>query len=237
MVDADANTSPTRSAIANAGLALAKSHLFQVLPAEVRARLVERGQKMSLEAGAVLFTQGDPGDALYIVLDGEMEARRVTGGGTEVRLASLGPGAMIGEMAVLDGGGRSADIVALSRTQLLRLARPVILRVLEEEPRAALAIAIELSVRLRAADTSLVDGQVLNLAARLAELLLLAAGGRDLASLTQTEMARRISASREKVNRKLHAWSREGVISLTKAGVRIERADYLRAFVARQRTE
>ena len=237
MVDAGARTSLSRSALADAEHALAKSYLFQALPAEARTRLVERGQGLSLEAGAVLFMQGDPGDALYVVLEGEMEARRVTSGGTEIRLAALGAGAVIGEMAVLDGGGRSADVVAVSRTHLLSLARAVIQSLLEEEPRAALAIAIELSTRLRATNAALMDGHVLNLAGRLAELLLLVAGSRDLASLTQTEMARRIAASREKVNRKLHDWSREGVIRLTKAGVRIERPDYLRAFVAQQRTE
>jgi CRP-like cAMP-binding protein len=223
------------AALKDAELALSKSTLFQALSSAGRARLTQQGAAYALPAGNQLFGRGEPGDALYIVLEGEMEVRRVSKAGREVRLAALGPGAVIGEMAVLDGGPRSADVVALRRTKLLRISRALALRALEEEPKAALALVAEMSARLRAADAEIEDVHLLDLSARLAQLLIAEAGHGAIAALSQTEMARRISASREKVNRKLHDWSAAGIISLTKAGVRIEERNGLQALVREKR--
>jgi CRP-like cAMP-binding protein len=155
------------------------------------------------------------------VLEGELEIRFMSVGGREVRLVALGPGSVAGEMAVLDEGPRSADMVATRRTRLWRIPRNALLEALEAEPRAALALLAELSRRLRAVNSALEARATLDLGGRLARLLLEERNLRDLVALSQSEMARRLGASREKVNRKIRAWADAGVVEMTPAGLRL----------------
>jgi CRP-like cAMP-binding protein len=88
-----------------------------------------------------------------------------------------------------------------------------------------------MSRRLRAADGALEDAALLDLGGRLARLLLAEAGNGDLVALAQGEMARRIGASREKVNRKLQAWKAGDWIGIGKSGVRLLRKDKLAGLI------
>jgi CRP-like cAMP-binding protein len=94
-----------------------------------------------------------------------------------------------------------------------------------------LALIAELSRRLRATNDLIESSAFLDLGGRLAKLLLAAAGPSGVVALTQTEIARRIGASREKVNRKLHAWSHDGWVALTPQGVRLLQTDSLHALI------
>ena len=207
---------------------LARATLFKVFSDDQRRRLAASGQLVMLQAGALLCQKGDPGDAAYLVLDGELEVRAVATNGEIVRLAGLGRGEIAGEMALLDGGERSADMVATRRTRLLKLTRAALLESLLAEPRAAIALIEALSGRLRETDEALEVSQLLDLGGRLARLLLAEAGGHGLVPLTQGELAYRIGASREKVNRKLGQWARDGLVAVTRSGVRVLSADGLR---------
>ncbi|MEI9892222.1 MAG: Crp/Fnr family transcriptional regulator [Caulobacteraceae bacterium] len=120
-------------------------------------------------------------------------------------------GSLIGEMAALDGASRSADVVAARRCQLWRISRTALLGALKAHPDAALALLAELSGRLRAANAALELVSRRDLEAQLAFLLLAERNRTGLVVLTQTEMARRIGFSREKVNRRLHAWAAVGL--------------------------
>jgi CRP/FNR family cyclic AMP-dependent transcriptional regulator len=215
--------------------ALDASHVLHLLSGPARARLAAAGSPLALETGQFLCQAGDPGDAVYVVVEGEVEVLTRTEGGKPVRLSAHGGGALIGEMAALDGGPRSADMVAARRCRLWRLPRPALVDAFEGEPQAAMALVAELSRRLRAANAALEASSVLDLGGRLARLLLAAQGGRGLVAMTQTEMARRLGASREKVNRKLHAWVGEGWVELTPAGVRLVEANALEALIERAR--
>jgi divalent anion:Na+ symporter, DASS family len=94
--------------------------LFAELPREVLARLVSEFDELEASAGQTVFSQGDPGDALYVVVSGAVEVRGERDGQGE-RVAVLGPGDCLGEMALVTGDPRSATVVALSPTRLLRL--------------------------------------------------------------------------------------------------------------------
>ena len=183
--------------------------------------LAAGGSALALEPGALLCQQGDPGDAVFVVLEGEVEIRTSSLEGVQVRFASFGPGAVIGEMAALDGGVRSTDMVAARRSRLWRIPRALLTGALTAEPKAAVALVSELAGRLRLANAALEAMRTLDLGGRLAQLLLETVGARGLAPLTQTEIARRLGASREKVNRKLNAWARRNWVELSPAGVRV----------------
>lgn len=193
------------------------------------------GSLVALEPGAFLCQAGDRGDALFVVLEGEIEVLSHSEGGRQVRLAALGRGAIVGEMAALDGGARSADMVAARRSRLWRIPRAAILEALVAEPKAAVSLVAELSRRLRAANAALEASALLDLGARIARLVLTEANALAVVPLTQTEIARRLGASREKVNRKLHAWAAEGLVEITPAGVRLLKTDSLAALIERSR--
>jgi CRP-like cAMP-binding protein len=217
--------------------ALAKTALMTALSEATRARLAKQGAAVSIEPGGLLFAQGDPGDALYVLLEGEVEVRTSNQAGRDVRIAALKPYAVIGEMALLDGGARSADIAAIRRSKLLRISRDQAIAALESEPKALLHLLAEMSRRLRAADAALEDAHLLDLGGRLAQRLLDEAGAGTSIALTQTEIARRIGASREKVNRKLHDWADSGWISISRSGVKLLERDELKALIARDRAD
>jgi CRP-like cAMP-binding protein len=219
----------------NVEAALAKAELIAALSDATRARLAKQGVPCTVDPGKLLFAKGDKGDALYVLLEGEVEVRTSTEAGKDVRLASLMPPAVIGEMAVLDGGVRSADICAIRRSRFLRIHRDQAIAALESEPKALLKLIAELSKRLRHADSALEDAHTLDLGGRLALRLLEEAGDGAAVTLTQTEIARRIGASREKVNRKLHEWVDEGWISMGRAGIKLVSRDKLKALIQESR--
>lgn len=209
---------------------LAQSAVFASLSDAGRLALVRAGRAHALEPGAELFAAGDPSEAAYAVLAGELEVLSTAADGQEVWLAALGPGAIAGEMGVLDGGPRSAHIRAVRRSRLWRIGRETVLETLKAEPEAAVALLAEMAGRLRRTDQALHEMALGSLGARLARLLL-QAGGRPLA-LSQGEMGRQIGASREKVNRKLAAWRAEGWIETGEFGVRVRDRPALIALVA-----
>jgi len=220
----------------NVEAALAKAELMAALSAETRTRLARQGAPCTVEPGKLLFAKGDKGDALYVLLEGEVEVRTSTEAGKDIRIAALKPYALIGEMAVLDGGVRSADICAIRRSRFLRIHRDHAVAALESEPQALLKLVAELSRRLRHADSALEDAHTLDLGGRLAQRLLEEAGDGAAVTLTQTEIARRIGASREKVNRKLHEWADEGWISMGRAGIKLVARDKLSALIDEARS-
>lgn len=217
--------------------ALAKTDLFAPISDAGRTRLAKAGAPVALDPGSLLFAKGDAGDALYILLEGEVEVRTSNEAGRDTRLAALKPFTVIGEMAVLDGGARSADVCAIRRSRLLRISRDAALSTLEAEPRALLKLISELSLRLRRTNTGLEDAQLLDLGGRLAQRLLEEAGDGASVTITQTELARRINASREKVNRKLHEWSDEGWIAIGRSGIKLVKRAELSALIARDRAD
>ena len=211
---------------------LGGAQVLHQLSEEARVRLARAGSAVDLDAGATLCQAGDPGDAVYVILEGEVEILTRSSDGQDVRISALGPGAIIGEMAVLDGGPRSADMVASHRCKLYRIPRGALLDVLRSDSDAAVELIIELSRRLRASNATLEATMRLGLAGRLAWLITQSMNAKGLVALTQTEMARRLGASREKVNRKLHEWQDGGLVEITPAGVRTLSADGLRDVIS-----
>ncbi len=209
--------SPADAAVA----ALAASPVLGVLSLDSLQSLAGRGAAVNLDAGGLLFQTGAPGDAAFAILTGELEVRTTSLDGHDLRFSALGPGALVGEMAALDGGVRSADVYAARRTRLWRIPRQALMDALTSEPAAALAVIAELSRRLRAANTTFEQVQRLDLAGRLAVLILAERNGQDTVILTQAEIARRLACSREEVNRRLHIWIRQGWVRLGPGGTQL----------------
>lgn len=110
--------------------ALARTPLFAGLSREALESLVQQLTLVHLGTGEVLFHEGDPGDALYVIVEGEVAVQAE--GPPRVEMARLGPGAFIGEVALMTDQPRSATISAVSDAELLRIDRQTLSGVLAE---------------------------------------------------------------------------------------------------------
>jgi CRP-like cAMP-binding protein len=114
---------------------LREAPLFAGLSGEELYPVGEIAQPAEFAAGQVVVKQGDPGDALYVVAEGTL---RVTKG--EVLLREIGPGAVFGEMALLDGAPRAATVEAVTAAKLLQVPRAEFESLLDESPEIARAV-------------------------------------------------------------------------------------------------
>jgi NTE family protein len=117
---------------------LASVPLFSGLPQSVLAELGPELQWMTLAAGEYLFRQGDPADCLYLVVSGRLRILSEREGGTEVVLGELGRGQCVGEFGLLTDEPRAATVRPLRDSELLRVSKAVVDRLLEAHPRAML---------------------------------------------------------------------------------------------------
>jgi CRP/FNR family cyclic AMP-dependent transcriptional regulator len=203
---------------------LRNSVLFRDLgDAEIGA-LAERASLRRYPAGDVIFHMGDPGESLLGILTGTVRIARITARGDELILADFGAGDVFGEIALLDGQGRSATATAITNCSLICLARRDFLTFLGSRPDVAASIIRVLCSKLRTADDRSSDLIFLGLGARLAKVLLARASettaypaGR--VSLTQSELATMIGATRSNVNRQLKAWERAGVVAMSRGWI------------------
>jgi len=171
---------------------------------------------------------GQPGEAVYVVLEGSVKASVVRPDGAEVILAILGPGEVVGEMSPADSLGRSADVVTLEGTTLLWIDRPTFRAGLSASPALARNLAEVLSRRLRLTNAHLISLASLDVPGRVASQLLALAReygeetpeGATLIPmrLTQTDLAALVGASRARVNQALGYYKKRGLISVGRDG-------------------
>ncbi len=203
------------------GDALARNTVFKVLSADRRRSLAECGSYVPLERGQPLFRRGDPSDAAYAIILGEVEVTVTGMDGREVFIARLGQGTVIGEMGVLDGSPRSADVRATRRCELYRIDRSCVTDALLAEPSAALALLGLMARRLRDTDALLERTSSMDLGKRLARLLLEEGAASGKIIYNQSDMAHLVGATREAVNRKLARWRKSNWVELTPTGLHI----------------
>jgi signal transduction histidine kinase len=122
--------------------------LFSGISEEELERLVRMGQQVLLPPRGVLIREGEPGDALYVVLEGDFEITKHSGS-SEVVIAHRGAGEVMGEMSLLDNEPRSATVRALTPSRLLKIDQESFHKLLEWSPPAARAILKTVTSRLR----------------------------------------------------------------------------------------
>jgi CRP/FNR family transcriptional regulator, cyclic AMP receptor protein len=137
--------------------ALGRIGLFGGLPEPVLAGLADALSVERVETGRIIVGEGDVARDMFVVWTGELEVTKRGKGGTEVRVAMLGPGDWFGEMAILDVQTRSASVRTVAPTDLVRLSTEHVEHLLyRRDPKAyalfVMNIARELSRRLRVAD-------------------------------------------------------------------------------------
>jgi CRP-like cAMP-binding protein len=197
---------------------LSRCVLFEPLTAEDKQKLASRAVLRRYRAGQAVFRVGDPGDSLMAVASGIVRISMAGTNGRQIILSDLPAGEVFGEVALLDGLGRSADATALEATELLIIERGAFIRFLAEHPEASLRMLALVCNRLRTSDERMSDIASVELGVRLAKALVRRAPTGDETqpriSLTQGDLASMISSSREAVNRQLANWQRSGLVEV-----------------------
>ena len=187
-----------------------------------------------------VFHEGDPGDACFIVRTGSCRVTREHPDGRAITLANLGPGAIFGELAMLDGEARSASVEATEDTDLLALPASDMRSLIRENPGMAEKLVVALTRRLREANERIARQSFQTVPSRVAGVLdqLLAEDRvspsvRDGVTirLRQSDLAQLAGTSRESVSRFLATLERAGVVQVGRGRVTILKPDRLGSYI------
>ena len=205
------------------GELLARTALFGSLDEPDRTAVVGRMRRVQFEADQMIFSRGDPGRDLYLVLEGRIRLSVLSSEGRELSFDHAGPGHVFGEIATLDGGERTAGATAIGRVQAMALRQEVMMELIERNPKVAMAAIRFLCQRLRDTDHRLEAIALHRIEVRLARLMLSvlklqAAPAKDGEArldlgMSQSELGLLIGASRPKVNLALTALEDMGAIT------------------------
>jgi CRP-like cAMP-binding protein len=214
---------------------LERSPLFRGLSSENLGRIAALAVQRSYRSGEVVFMQGDPGDALYGVVTGKVRISAGVSDGKEIFLNIMEPGDTFGEIALLDGGSRTAAATAIVPSELVSIRRDHFLAVLEREPRVALELLRLCGERLRWTSGLIEDAALLDAPARLAKRLvsLSALHGQRVKDgvtlrLSQEDLASFLGVSRQVVNQYLQGWLAQGWVRLGRGVVTVCNEDALK---------
>ncbi len=202
------------------------SPLFRGLAPATLDRITALAAQRSYRRGEILFSAGDAGDALFGVVSGRIRISAGNADGREIFLNIMAPGDTFGEIALLDGGPRTATATAIDASELVSLRREPLFGLLEKEPRTALELLRLCGERLRWTSGLLEDAALLDAPARLAKRLLSlcklhgedAAGGRAV-KISQEELANFLGVTRQAVTGQLQEWKAKGWVGLGRGTV------------------
>jgi CRP-like cAMP-binding protein len=204
---------------------LGRTALFGSLALEDRLEVADQMRAVGFRGGQSIFARGDPGDEVFLVVDGCVRLYVFSIDGRTLSFKHANPGDIFGEIAVLDGGTRSADAIALTRVEAMSLPRARLNALIEHNPRVAQAAIAFLCQRLRETSEQFEAVALHPIDARLARFLLARCEQRLKQASTpatifelgmsQTELALLLGASRQKVNAALKRLAKEGAIKRT----------------------
>lgn len=197
--------------------------LLSALPPELSAGLFRTSRSITLAPDQMLFSAGDAGDGCYRVEEGLLKVSFISASGTERILAILGPGALVGELAMIDGAPRSASVSAIRESKIVFVGRADFEVFCRANPEVYRHIAIMLAQRLREVDGTLAATSFLSLKGRTARALLnlAQAFGKDVGQgrilirqkLSQSDLAAIAGIARENVSRILQDFTRRSMVS------------------------
>ncbi|MEW5958182.1 MAG: Crp/Fnr family transcriptional regulator [Chloroflexota bacterium] len=203
---------------------LSKITLFQGLSHDQLDWLNQRLHRRVFPAGTNIAIVEQPGEVVYIVIDGTLKIFVQQRDGTEVILAILGPGDTVGEMSLVDSAGRSANVIILEQSTLLWLDRFTFRECLQTIPAITYNLVQIMSNRLRLANEQIQALATLDVYGRVARQLLAFAQqyGQAISQsdilipirLTQSDMGDLVGASRERINQVMVRYKRQKYISV-----------------------
>jgi CRP/FNR family cyclic AMP-dependent transcriptional regulator len=187
---------------------------FRGLDERARLTIVEHARRRVVDKGQMVFWQDDPGEAMFVLLEGSVKLVLVSRDGELIELHRHDAPAIFGEVALLDGGPRSASAEAVERSTLLVVTRPELLRLLRTDEQVAEALLSVLGAMVRRTTHQINDLAFLDLQGRVAAKLLdlTEPDGDRTRPITQVELATMVNGARQTVNQALRSLESRGYI-------------------------
>src|SRR5215210_1181378 len=207
---------------------LRRSPLFARLGDEETDAILAHARVAKYAAGDQIVVKGDPGDSMMAVLNGHVSISTASPGGRHVVLSVLHDGDIFGEIALLDGKERTADVNALTDCEILIVPRRSLWSLLEHRPDVCIELMLVLCERLRHTNQQVEDLAFLDLASRMAKALLriLDESGASQTRaepaairISQRALGELVGGSRESVNKHLHAWKELDIVSIENGAI------------------
>jgi CRP/FNR family transcriptional regulator len=217
----------------------ARVPLLSGLEREELERIAQVAIPRSFPKGARVFHEGDTSDACYVIRAGEVRVTREHPDGRAIALATLGPGELVGELAMIDGGVRSASVEALSDVDLLAVSANDMRGLLERNAQITAKLVVALTKRLRETNERISRQSFQTVPSRVAGVLVQlvsednAEQGRDGVTIrmNQADLAQLAGTSRESVSRFLAVLERAGVVRVGRGRVTVLEPQRLRAYI------
>ena len=212
--------------------------LFSGLSDQQLEDLAELTLTRTFGRGEAIILAEEIGETFFVICGGQVKVSITHEDGREVILSLLGPGKVFGELSLLDGQPRSANVVALRETELITLSRSAFLQLILDTPPIATALLGELASRLRTTDQKIEGLALLDVTSRIARTLLQL--GEDQGRETEVgtlvenrpthqQLANMAGTTRETVSRVLKRLEAQGYISCKARTILILREDVERA--------
>ncbi|MFO7526815.1 MAG: Crp/Fnr family transcriptional regulator [Ignavibacteriaceae bacterium] len=204
--------------------------IFSDLNEESLTRVADSGVLQSFKKDSVILSEEEAGNALFVIASGKVKIVRSDSDDKEVILAILNESDFFGEMALLDGFNRSANVIAMQDSKLFIIQRNEFLDLLRKFPDVSIALLQELSTRLRASSMKIkalslkdAEGKVATVLLQLADDIgKIKQGVVEIEKLPfQHELANMAGTSRETISRTLHSFAKKGLVELDGSKLRI----------------
>jgi CRP/FNR family transcriptional regulator, cyclic AMP receptor protein len=217
-------------------LAVLRKHpIFCDLDPGAFDQLCRYAKHATLKRGASICSKGDPGNSLIAVVSGTVKISVSSPDGRSAILNLIGPGEIVGEVAVLDGQARTADVTANTNCEIFVIDRREFLPFVRSQPALAMKFIELLCARLRWTSDQVEQVILQDLPGRLASALIrltekhkLAQGGRTIA-ITQQEISEMVGMARESINKQLRAWAARNWVRLEHGAIVVLDAEPLQA--------
>jgi CRP-like cAMP-binding protein len=212
---------------------LRNTALLGSMPTPDLERVLAVSRLRTFRRGQVVFTQGDPGDTLIVVVSGRVKVIVRSADGGELTLTIISAGGVFGELSIADGGPRSADAETLEESQLLLIPRETVQEICARVPPAAQALANSVAGMLRRLTEAASDLVFLDLPRRVARVLASQAPDDDgviRLKLRQEELAHQVGATRQSVNAAVRAFHKRGWLQIHDGAVIVTQASALDRF-------
>lgn len=219
---------------------LRKHPYFADLEPDAFDQLCRYAKYTTLKRGATIASKGDPGTSLFAIISGTVKISVSSPDGRNAILNLIGPGEIFGEVAVLDGQSRTADVIANSNCELFIIDRRDFIPFVRSHPALAMKLIELLCERLRWTSDQVEQVILLDLPGRLASALLrltekhrTARGGRTV-DVTQQEISEMVGMTRESINKQLRAWAARDWIRLEHGAIVVSKPRELQKLIHAQ---
>ena len=215
---------------------LSECFLFNHLDDDQLLQLISFAKTRTYQKKEIIFHKSDDGKDMYIIVSGKVSMTSSSSEGKELTVGILGEGELFGEISLFDGRERTATVTAIEATETLIFDQKKLISTIRDNPDISLKLLSAFATRLRYTDQYFEDTVFRQLPGRLAKKLLTLARdfGNDTSNgvqitvkLSQNDIGKMSSASRESVNKQMRIWEEQGLIKFTKGFITINERDKL----------